>query len=110
MFLVYAEQNRLRPGIGVFEEFCEVFRNDLVSYLHSNHSFKVRSTVQFVRDLPFVAIYLPSGWSPSFCINGCDHPMDSVWGEETILDSLAKAVAVDRVSEITVGNFVLLAK
>src|SRR5437867_3165375 len=84
--------------------------NDFVADLHSDHSFEVGSSVEFVWDFSLVTILFPFRWPPAFSIDGGDDAMDPIRGQEPVFYPLTQAVHVNRISEISVGDLVLFAK
>src|SRR5437764_1292488 len=98
MFLVNTEDDGFCEPIGIFEEIGEMVGNGLGPLAQCHYAFEVTGFVEFVGNLAAVAVLVFAAGTPAGGIIGRDYPMNTIRSEESILNALAKAIAIDRIA------------
>src|SRR5258705_10039666 len=75
-----------------------------------NNPLEVLSLIFVVRNLAAIPIKVSLAWPPTSRIAFGDDPMHAVGRKESVINALAQAVFINRISEILVGVTVVVAK
>ena len=108
VLLVNTEHDGLGVLVRLAEELGKVFGHRLSSCPQSNGPLEIVGLVFFVRNLTAESVNVAFAGSPTRSIPGGDDPMDTIWSQEAIVDALAKAVLVDRIAKIPLGDGVVV--
>jgi hypothetical protein len=75
-----------------------------------DHAFEVFGLVFIVRYRSSEAIKLVPARTPSGSVPGGNYPVDTVWSEKTVVDSLPQAVFIDGIPEVQISVAVVFAQ
>src|SRR3990172_5402526 len=106
MFLINAKYYSLIKAVCFFEIIAEMFCYCLGSAPQKYDGFKVLCAIFSIRYFSAITVEFALRRPPARCIHRGYYPVHFIRGKKTILNSLLKAVGINRISKIPVGVFV----
>src|SRR3990172_9724880 len=102
VFLIYTKDDCLGKAVSLLEVACQMPSNGLGAGFKSNDPLKLLGAVYSGGYPPPVRAQFALAGAPAGRVDRGDDSMDSIGSEKAVLDALAKAVGVERVTKVTV--------